>query len=224
MMVSDIKNYFKYLIILLILFNANKYKNNQFSKDYYYLNTEKIKKLTVPSYLKFRYDNNIFEFKHYEKIFKNNFLMENTLDLRPPIQILKINNVETILKKTSGYLIFENNDKNIIREILIKIIKRNKIFLLNEKNNIFLTDWIHWNKINKKDKYFGKYIFKIEKNVNNKVILIIQTVRLKNDINDNVTVPLQEERYTTLMFNTLLTEFNFFLNEKNNFSFIDCNI
>lgn len=216
------KKFFKYIIMLFFIISNAHTKENDHHDDYY-LNTEEIKKISIPKNFNIMYDD-VLELS--KNTTHNPLFFGHQLDIRPPVQILKVENVNAILKKEVGYLSFEKKDEINIWKLLIKIIKEYKIPILNvEENKKLITDLIDWEKINKTDHYYGKYIFIIKNNEQNKKILAIYLIHLKDKKNDVILTSIQKHRYTVLMLNKIIIGFDTLINnKKNHFNFKHCDL
>ncbi|WP_158386949.1 outer membrane protein assembly factor BamC [Candidatus Ishikawella capsulata] len=127
--------------------------------------------------------------------------LADKLDIRPPMQLLKLINGEYIDSADDTYEVLIDGYCNSLWNNIIKVMKyRNVPIYVDNINQQLTTSWITW-KIPEYIPYHSKYKITL-KVQNNKQILILKLIDLQS-YQKSITSAIQRHKYNALMMNEI---------------------
>ncbi|MGP1871274.1 MAG: outer membrane protein assembly factor BamC [Arsenophonus sp. ER-BJ3-MAG3] len=200
------------LIIFLIDCTDNHNYKRQINSDESYLNIHTLKNLIIPNGILLSLQNDEYDIP----LVNQNGSIGKTLDIRPPIQtLLLLVNTYSDNSLTTSRLFLKNTVENSTLWQQINTILHQKTIFYIKKNDIYhslITDWIIWPRGD--EEIFIKTRQKIElKKKNNQIIIEITNKGIKKG-EQNITDPMQIQRYNILMMNELIDSINKLRNRK----------
>ncbi|MGP1928998.1 MAG: outer membrane protein assembly factor BamC [Arsenophonus sp. NC-WZS1-MAG3] len=192
--------------VLLVTCTSNQRYKRQVNSDELYLNIPPLKNLTIPKGMSLPLQNDEYDIPPVNK----NGAVGKALDIRPPIQILSLlSDTHTQNTLTASRLFLSDTTENSALWPQINAIFQQKMIKLRQKNDLdqsLITDWITWPRGDEDIPMQTQQKIQLDRK-NNKIIITVTNEGIRQG-EENITDPVEIQRYNVLMLNELIVSIN----------------